>query len=429
MPPTAAGSAEIPDRMLAQVVRADRFGAPREAFRVEEVPTPVPGPGEVLIDVMAAGINYNNVWVARGIPVNVIAIRQRAGEPYDYHVGGSDAAGFVAALGPGVEGFAPGDPVVTHPGYWEAQDPWVLAGKDPMLAPSARIWGYDTNFGSFGRYAIAQAHQLMPKPKQLTWAEAAASTLVGTTAYRMMFGWAGNVVEPGQVVLVWGGSGGVGSMAIQLARWAGATPIAVVSSDERGEYCMQLGAHGFLNRSDFSHWGTPPHWTDPENASWMKGAQAFGKAFWEVLGEKRSPEVVVEHPGESTVPTSMFLCATGGMVVICAGTTGYSSQVDLRYLWTRQKRFQGSHGTNDQQAYAYNDVVMSGDIHPALGEVVSFEDIGDVHDRMGSGDLQPGNAVALVGAGDASDGVGIGYDATKDSSWEALVGKGNRSTS
>lgn len=414
--------AAVPTTMRAQVVRQERFGDPKTAFRAEDLATPTPGRGEVLVEVMASGINYNNVWAARGIPVDVIAMRQRAGQPYDFHVGGSDASGFVVAVGEGVTDVEPGDAVVTHPGNWDADDPWVAAGDDPMMAPSARIWGYDTNFGSFGQYCLVQAHQVMPKPAQLSWAQAAASTLVGTTAYRMMFGWAGNQVGPGQVVLVWGGSGGVGSMAIQLARWAGATPIAVVSSEDRGEYCMSLGAQGYLNRSEFSHWGTPPHWTTPENREWMKQAQEFGKRFWDVLGERRSPDVVVEHPGESTVPTSMFLCATGGMVVICAGTTGYSSQVDLRYLWTRQKRFQGSHGTNDTQAYAYNQLVAAGAISPALGEVVSFDEIGDVHARMGAGTLAPGNAVALVGASDANDGVGFGREASVDTSWSSLVG-------
>lgn len=419
---TPGVASDVPPTMSAQVVRAERFGSPLSAFQVEELPTPQPGSGEVLIRVMAAGINYNNVWAARGIPVDVIAMRKRSGEPHEFHIGGSDAAGYVAAIGAGVEGLSIGDAVVTHPGYWDPQDPWVLQGRDPMLAPSARIWGYDTNFGAFGEYSIVQAHQVLPKPARLTWSQAAASTLVGTTAYRMMFGWAGNRLGPGQVVLVWGGSGGVGSMAIQLAKWAGATPIAVVSSPERGEYCMGLGAHGFIDRSEFTHWGTPPHWTSPESGEWAKGAQQFGKRFWEVLGERRNPDMVVEHPGETTVPTSIYLCSTGGMVVICAGTTGYSSQVDLRYLWARQKRFQGSHGTNDQQALAYNQIICSGLIDPALGAVVGFVEIGRIHELMGSGDLPPGNAVALIGASDPSEGVGIGEGLPSTATWSDLVG-------
>src|SRR3954452_5808675 len=102
----------VPDRMDAQVLRTERLGEPREAFQVEQIATPAPGLGEVLIAVMAAGINFNNVWAARGVPINVIADRQRAGETYDFHIGGSDASGIVWAIGEGVEGHRVGDHVV-----------------------------------------------------------------------------------------------------------------------------------------------------------------------------------------------------------------------------------------------------------------------------------------------------------------------------
>src|SRR5215472_13727955 len=147
---------EVPERMLAQVIRSDRLGDPRVAFQIEEIGTPKPSAGEVLIAVMAAGVNFNNVWAARGVPMDVIAQRQRAGEPYDFHIGGSDASGIV------------------HPGYWDVNDPWIKAGKDPMIAPSAHIWGYDTNFGSFAQFCLAQEHQVLPKAQHLTWEEAAA---------------------------------------------------------------------------------------------------------------------------------------------------------------------------------------------------------------------------------------------------------------
>jgi crotonyl-CoA carboxylase/reductase len=175
---------EVPPRMMAQVIRSDRLGDPRTAFQIEEVATPSPGPGQVLIGVMAAGVNFNNVWAARGVPVDVIAVRQRAGETYDFHIGGSDASGIVYAAGEDVANVHVGDEVIVHPGWWDANDPWVQRGKDPMISTSARIWGYDTNFGAFGQFAIAQAHQVLPKAGRLTWEEAAAPTLVGTTAYR-----------------------------------------------------------------------------------------------------------------------------------------------------------------------------------------------------------------------------------------------------
>jgi crotonyl-CoA carboxylase/reductase len=274
-----------------------------------------------------------------------------------------------------------------------------------MIAPSARIWGYDTNFGSFAQFARVQSHQVLPKAEHLTWEAAAAPTLVGTTAYRMLFGWEGNTVKADDVVLVWGGSGGLGSQAIQLVRAAGAIPVAVVSDAERGAYCVELGAEGYIDRGDFDHWGIPPHWEDgPGQKEWTAQARAFGKAIWDVVGARRSPAIVFEHPGEATVPTSIFVCEAGGMVVICAGTTGYSATVDLRYHWTRQKRLQGSHGTNDQQAIAYNDLVREGKLDPCLGQVVDFDQIGRVHSEMASGALPPGNTVALVNA--AAPGLG-----------------------
>jgi crotonyl-CoA carboxylase/reductase len=385
--------------MFAQVVRQNRFGDPRTAFQIEEIDVPQVKPYEVLIATMAAGINFNNVWAARGIPVDVIQVRQKMGEPYDFHIGGSDVSGIVYRVGNEVTNIRVGDEVIVHHGCWDPNDSWIKRGKDPMMAPSAAIWGYNTNFGSFGQFCLAQAHAVLPKATHLTWEEAAAPTLCGTTAYRMLFGWKGNELKAGDVVLVWGGSGGLGSQAIQLATLHGARAVAVVSDDKRGEYCVKLGATGYIIRSKFKHWGIPPHWTDEAGQKeWTSGSRAFGKAIWDALGEKRNPDIVFEHPGEATIPTSIFVCEAGGMVVICAGTTGYSASVDLRYHWVRQKRLQGSHGCNDEQATAFNDLVRAGKIDPCLGQVYSFDNIGQAHFDIESGKGTCGKRVALVGA-------------------------------
>jgi crotonyl-CoA carboxylase/reductase len=239
----------------------------------------------------------------------------------------------------------------------------------------------------------------MPKAAHLTWEAAAAPTLVGSTAYRMLTGWPPNAVEEGDAVLVWGGAGGLGSMAIQIVRELGGKAVAVVSSDEKGEFCKSLGAVGYVNRKSFDHWGMPPHWTDNEGyAKWIEGAKGFGKAFWEALGSKASPRIVFEHPGEDTVPTSIFMCDTGGMVVICAGTTGYNAVADLRYLWMRQKRLQGSHFANDDQSYAFNRLVLDGKIDPCLSRTFSFDEIGTSHQLMFENRHPEGNMAALVSA-------------------------------
>ena len=395
----------VPTAMHAYVVRPDHYGDPATAFRHEVMPTPAIGPDEVLVAVMAAGVNYNNVWAARGYPVDQVALRQKRGEPETFHIGGSDAAGIVYAVGEAVQDWSVGDEVVVHPGVWDGGDPWITAGRDPMIAPSARIWGYDTNYGSFGQFARAQAHQLLPKAEHLSWAEAAAPTLVGTTAYRMLWGWEGNQVQPGDLVLVWGGSGGLGTQASQLANVAGARAVAVVSGDDRGEFAMKYGAIGYIDRRQFDHWGIPPLVDDADGQrQWTASARAFGKKIWEIAGSREDPAIVFEHPGGATIPTSIFLCRPGGMVVICAGTTGFDAMVDLRYHWTRQKRLQGSHGTNDAQAIAYNDLVRSGAIDPCVGRVLRFDDIPRAHAEMGRGEEVFGNTVILVGSSDPHHG-------------------------
>jgi crotonyl-CoA carboxylase/reductase len=383
--------------MFAQVIRPERFGEPKDAFQVEVIGTPSPGPGEALVLVMAAGINYNNVWAARGVPLDVTKVHARLGEPDEFHIGGSDASGVVWAVGDGVSNVAVGDHVVIHCGQWDPDDPVVVAGDDPGFAASYRIWGYETNWGSFAQFTKVQAHQCLPKAPHLSWEQAAAPTLVGATAYRMLLGWPPHTVRDGDVVLVWGGAGGLGSMAIQIVREMGGRAVAVVSSEEKAEFCLKLGAAGTIDRREFSHWGMPPHWSDTEAfAQWAEGAKAFGKAIWDALGEKRSPRIVFEHPGEETVPTSIFVCDTGGMVVICAGTTGYNAVSDLRYLWMRQKRLQGSHFANDEQSTAFNQLVVDGRIDPCLSETFEFADIGTAHQLMGENRHPEGNMAALV---------------------------------
>jgi crotonyl-CoA carboxylase/reductase len=243
-----------------------------------------------------------------------------------------------------------------------------------------------------------QAHQCLPKAEQLTWEEAAAPTLTGSTAYRMLFGWPPNTVQQGDVVLVWGGSGGLGSLAVQLVTHAGGRAVVVVSSAEKGEYAKSLGAVGYVNRKDFSQWGVPPKWDSPEWKTWFDGAKAFGKAIWDVLGERTSPRIVFDHPGEDTIPTSIFVCDRGGMVVICAGTSGYDTMVDVRYLWYLQKRYQGSHLFNDDQAAAFNDLVRDGKIRSTLGHAYGYEESGHVHQLMGEGKLPEGNVAVLINA-------------------------------
>lgn len=390
---------QVPPQMHACVIRPDRYGEPLKAMRTEVVDVPAVGRGKVLVAVMAAGINYNNVWSSLGHPVDVIAARRKRGDAEDYHIGGSEGSGVVWAVGDGVRTVRVGDRIVIGGAQWDEQAEDIRLGADPMTSRSNRAWGYEENFGSFAQFAVIDEYQCHPKPPNLTWEEAASFVLTAATAYRQLFGWPPHVVRPGDVVLVWGGAGGLGSMAIQLTRMYGGVPVAVVSSEERGQECLRLGARGYLNRTDFDHWGRMPDIDDQKAfKTWASSAQRFGRGIWEIVGERRNPRLVLEHSGEDSLPTSMYVCDAAGMVVLCGGTSGYNGDVDLRVLWMRQKRLQGSHGANGQQYREVVNLVAGGHLNPCLSLVHEFDEIGHAHQLLYENRHPVGNMAALVSA-------------------------------
>src|SRR6476659_5774191 len=205
---------ELPAPMAAWVIRAEREGEPTGAFQLEEMEVPEPAAFEVIVRVMAAGVNFNNVWAALGKPISVFRYHQE-----DHHIGGSDASGIVWKVGEGVTRWKPGDEVVVHCNQASYEDVEVH-GLDPLAAPSQQIWAYETTWGSFAQYFKVQAQQLLHKPKSLSWDEAASYGLTYFTAYRMLIDQV--TLQPGHKLLVWGAAGGLGVFALQLAKLAGA---------------------------------------------------------------------------------------------------------------------------------------------------------------------------------------------------------------
>jgi len=381
----------VPSTMWAWAIRKERHGRPTQAMQLEVVPTPEIGEDEVLLLVMAGGVNYNGVWAALGEPMSVLDVHKQP-----YHVTGSDASGIVWAVGAKVKRWKPGDEVVVHCNQDDGDDE-ECNGGDPMFSPSQRIWGYETPDGAFAQFCRVQARQLMARPQHLTWDESACYTLTLATAYRMLFGWRPNVLKPGQNVLVWGASGGLGVFAIQLCAVSGANAIGVVSDDSKAEYVLSMGAKGVINRSHFKCWGQLPKVNGPEFADYMKETRKFGKAVWEHTGGK-DVDIVFEHPGEATFPVSVFVSKRGGMVVICAGTTGFNLTMDARFLWMRQKRVQGSHFANLAQASAANQLVIDRRIDPCMSEVFAWDRIPEAHEKMLDNKHLPGNMAVLVNA-------------------------------
>jgi crotonyl-CoA carboxylase/reductase len=399
---------ELPKTMTAWVIREERQGEPKDAFQVEEIEVPEPGAFEVIVRVRAAGVNFNNVWAARGVPVSVFRYHPEE----DHHIGGSDGSGVVWKVGEGVTHWKPGDEVVIHCNQASYED-YETHGLDPLASPSQRIWGYETSWGSFAQFTKVQAQQLLPKPKNLTWEEAASYGLTYFTAYRMLIDRC--KLQAGHKVLIWGAAGGLGVFATQLCKLTGADACGVVSSDEKGKLVEQLGAKGFINRNEFEGMMRKGGETPEEEKARFKEMRRFGGAVREVLGD--DPDIVFEHVGQATFPTSVFVVKRFGKVVICGATSGYNLDFDVRYLWMRQKEILGSHFANAYEANEANKLMAAGKIRPVLWRVMPFEGVAEAHQLMRENKHQ-GTIAILVGA----EGEGLGKTAEGPGAVRAEVG-------
>ena len=366
---------ELPPSMAAWVIREERQGEPLEAFRLEEIEVPEPGAFEVIVRVMAAGVNFNNVWAALGQPVGV----WRYGDHprWGHHIGGSDASGIVWKVGEGVTRWKPGDEVVIHCNQASYEDPEVH-GLDPLAAPSQMIWGYETTWGSFAEFCKVQAQQLLHKPKHLSWEDAASYGLTYFTAYRMLVDRCG--LQAGHRVLIWGAAGGLGVFATQLCALSGANCVGVVSSAEKGELVKQLGATGYLDRREFDGMMRRGGETAAEETARFKESRRFCKAVEELLDGP--PDIVFEHVGKATFPTSVLAVKPFGKVVICGATSGYQLDFDVRYLWMRQKEIIGSHFANAWEANKANELIEESKIRPVLWRTMGFDHVAEAHQLL-----------------------------------------------
>src|SRR3954470_16312030 len=263
---------EMPATMAAWVIRQEREGDPVDAFQIEEIEIPEPGAFEVWVRVMAAGVNFNNVWASLGKPVSVFGYGDHP--EWGHHIGGSDASGAVWAVGPGVTKWKPGDEVVIHCNQASYEDVEVHA-LDPLAAPSQQIWGYETTWGSFAQFTKVQAQQLLPKPRNLSWVESSAYGLTYFTAFRMLIDRC--KLQAGHNVLIWGAAGGLGVFATQLCKAAGAQAVGVVSSPEKGELLERIGIAGWIDRNEFAGMMRKGGESDEEEKARFKESRRFSK--------------------------------------------------------------------------------------------------------------------------------------------------------
>lgn len=386
----------VPKKMYAWTLRNENLGAPKTAFREEVVNTPLPGAGEVLVAVVAAGVNYNGVWAASGKPKNVIDSNGDYLDPKeDFHICGSEASGIVYAVGENVTNVAVGDPVMISGARYDRNCVSIQDGIEPEYSPTYHIWGYESNWGAFAQFCKVFDYQCVKKPDSFRWEEAATIGATSVPVHRMLCHWKDNQVQKGDVVLIWGGSGGLGSTAIQQVAAMGAIPVAVVSSEERGAYCMKLGAKGYIDRTKYTHWGTLHVAEGVEYTKWVVEATKFRNEIYSVVGKKQNPAIVIEHPGSDTLSTSLFVCRAGGMVVLCGATSGYIAPIDLRHLWMYQKRIQGSHAGSAVDFENYVALKKQYDIPDVVSKVYAWKALAVAHQDFADGKIR-GKAVIRV---------------------------------
>src|SRR5688500_7634527 len=334
---------------------------PRKSLHVEQVPCPELAPDEAYVAVMASAINFNTVWTSIFEPLPTFAFLDRLGREsewakrhaLDYQVVGSDGSGVVLRVGSAVRTWRPGDRVVVHCNYVDDQDP--SSHDDSMLAANQRIWGFESNFGGLAELAVVKANQLLAKPAHLTWEEAAVNALCNSTSYRMLVGANGARMKQGDVVLIWGATGGIGAYAAQYVLNGGGIPVCVVSSADKADILRKMGVEAIIDRraAGYQFWKADDDGTSPthDESEWRR----LGTDIHDLVGE--DPDIVFEHPGRSTFAASMYVAKRGGTVVTCAATSGFMLEFDNRHFWMRLKNLVGSHFANYKEAWEANRLI------------------------------------------------------------------------
>ncbi|MCM4084176.1 crotonyl-CoA carboxylase/reductase [Paractinoplanes hotanensis] len=374
----------LPEQFLAAHLRASDAGTfagvqdkdVRRTLHVGPVPMPRLAPDEVVVAVMASSINYNTVWSAMFEPISTFTTLTRWGRQGGYaarhdlpfQVVGSDAAGVVVKVGDGVRHWNAGDHVMVSPAYVDDQDP--AAHADAMMGPEGRAWGYETNFGGLAHYTVVRASQLVPKPGHLTWEEAASITLCAGTAYRMLVSERGARIKQGDIVLIWGATGGLGGYAVQMVKNGGGVAVGVVSSDYKADILREQGCDVVIDRREIGLGG--------DGAATSQAAEygkRLGRLIRAELGE--DPHIAFDYVGRSTFGTSVHVVRRGGVVVTCGSSTGYQHEYDNRYLWMNLKRVIGSHIANLQEQWETARLFKQGGLVPVLTDVSPLDETGE----------------------------------------------------
>ncbi|HEX8145104.1 MAG TPA: zinc-binding dehydrogenase [Pyrinomonadaceae bacterium] len=321
-------------------------GGPEVLEYTTEAPGPSPKANEVLVEVRACALNHLDVWARGGLPGIEIPLP---------HILGNDIAGVVREVGPLVNWVKAGDEVMLQPGVSCGHCMECLSGRDNLCA-EYDILGYRRD-GGYCELVAAPGINVIPKPKNLSWEEAAALPLVSVTAWHMLVTRAR--VEPGEDVLIHAAGSGVGSIGIQVAKLRGARVIATAGSDDKLVKARELGADETVNY-------TREDW--PREVRRLTG--------------KRGVDVVFEHTGAQTWPGSIASLAKAGRVVTCGATSGYDARTDIRQVFYRHLSLLGSFMGSKAELLEAMKFVERGAIRAVVDRVLPLKEARRAHELM-----------------------------------------------
>jgi NADPH:quinone reductase-like Zn-dependent oxidoreductase len=317
-----------------------------EVLQIQEVPTPRPGPGDVIIQVRATSINHLDLFLRRGLPGVKTPLPR---------VLGADASGVIAETGSDVTHLKTGQRVTINPGISCGHCEFCAAGYGSQCTSWA-IAGENTD-GAYAEFVKVPAHVVLPIPDSISFEEAAAAPLVFVTAWSMLVG--KGRIRAGEDVLILGAGAGVGTACIQIAKLTGCRVIVTASTPDKLEKARQLGADVLINYK----------------------AVEFDKTIREMTG-RRGVDVVVDYIGADTWVRSLRSARRGGRILTCGATTGYGPQTDLRQIFFRQLQVFGSTMGNHQEFLEVMKCIFRGQLKPVIHAVLPLTEAAKGHQMI-----------------------------------------------
>lgn len=333
-----------------KVVLFHKHGGP-EVLEYSDLPTPQPGPGEVLVELKAAAVNRLDKWVRDGWPEIKIEYP---------HIPGADGSGIVSEIGPDSCGVQVGDRVAINPDLWDAKCPNCISGQD-HLCDQWELIG-ETVHGTYAQYIAVPCRNLITIPNDISFETAAASSLIYLTAWHSLIT-RGKLVA-GESVLVVGAGGGVNSACIQIARMAGAKVYVVGSSTKKLEHAERLGADVLINRS----------------------TEDWSKAVFR-LTRRKGVDVVIDNVGNETFFHSIRSARKGGRILTVGNTSGPKLEIDNRYLFGKHLTIIGSSMGPHTDFITVMRLVFTGKLTPVIDTTYSLSDAHAAHLKLESEEL------------------------------------------